>query len=240
MGSVGPVAARVESSTRRVRDPRDAPTAAVPVTGPSAAVGVVSVDVVVGGGASAGWVAGAFPRGRSDRVGSGSIGVVRHEGRWTRTDVRTPIARCTRGRGARSGSLAAWSPDGAARCVFSNVVGGGGARPRPVFTRSTAPSRSRLRGSSPRASSSGRGSSVEAVGSVEIDSGRRPSSRGCGRGWRFRRRRLDGFRGENAVFDVDGAGFFPGLTCVWCGVAARRRTCSRPSRCGASSRGWRR
>ena len=69
VGSVGPVAARVESSDAiGCVTPATRPTAAVPVTGPSAAVGVVSVDVVVGGWGERGvGLPSAFPA----RTGSG-------------------------------------------------------------------------------------------------------------------------------------------------------------------------
>ena len=133
VGSVGPVAARVESSSAiGCATPATRPTAAVPVTGPSAAVGVVFVDVVVGGWGDDGvGLPSAFPA----RTGSGTPSTSASETGSglaaapadATTDVRTPIARVyPSGAAPDPGSLAAWLADGAARCVFSNDGGGGG------------------------------------------------------------------------------------------------------------------
>ena len=61
---------------------------------------------------------------------------------------------------------------------------------------------------------------MEAVGSVEIEFRPSPVVSGLrgGVGY-FGGGGPTASAGENAVFDVEGAGFFPGLTCVWCGVA---------------------
>ena len=117
VGSVGPVAARVESSSAiGCATPATRPTAAVPVTGPSAAVGVVSVDVVVGGWGDDGvGLPSAFPArtgsgtpstsASASETGSGSAAASAD----ATTDVRTPIARVyPLGAAPDPGSLAAW------------------------------------------------------------------------------------------------------------------------------------
>ena len=232
VGSVGPVAARVESSSAiGCATPATRPTAAVPVTGPSAAVGVVSVDVVGGGWGDDGvGLPSAFPA----RTGSGTpstsasasaseTGSAAASADAT-TDVRTPIARVyPLGATPDPGSLAAWLADGAARCVFSNDGGGGGgvaaAAAAGVHAVDCPVPLTPPGFVSARVVVGPHGSSVEAVGSVEIEFRPSPVVSGLRGGIDFGGGGSTASAGENAVFDVDGAGFFPGLTCVWCGVA---------------------
>ena len=232
VGSVGPVAARVESSSAiGCATPATRPTAAVPVIGPSAAVGVVSVDVVVGGWGDGGvGLPSAFPArtgsgtpstsASASETGSGSAAAYAD----ATTDVRTPIARVyPSGAAPDPGSLAAWLADGAARCVFSNDGGGGGgvaaAAAAGVHAVDCPVSLTPPGFVSARVVVGPHGSSVEAVGSVEIEFRPSPVVSGLRGGVDFGGGGSTASAGENAVFDVDGAGFFPGLTCVWCGVA---------------------